>query len=316
MMKCSIICNTYNHEKTIELTINGFLIQSVNFSIEILIHDDASTDNTQKIVRIYEEMYPNLIKPIYQEVNQTSLGRSVSQINISRAQGEYIAICEGDDVWIDPYKLQKQVDYLDNHLDYVCVGHACKVMNVNFPYKSKIWSHSNWNKELSTQEIIRNRGIVFVYNTIVFKKGNYYYYYYPDFFNDFKVADVKSILFSSLIGKVYFMSDVMSIYHVGIKNSWTDRVRLNNDLLAKHYKDEIQFYEKLNVYTNHKFEHDIMLVNEQLSFMIKLLRSDKSCLNSINFINEKLYRKIIIYVQLYFPNSFLFLRKIRFRLWA
>lgn len=313
MMKCSIICNTYNHEKTIEQTIKGFLIQEVNFSFEILIHDDASTDNTQNIVKIYEEMYPNLIKPIYQEINQTSLGRSVSQINISRAQGEYIAICEGDDVWIDSNKLQKQVDYLENHLDYICVGHACKVMNVNFPYKSKIWSHSKLSKEISTQEIILNRGIVFAYNTIVFRKGNYEY---PDFFNDFKVADVKRILFSSLIGKVYFMSDVMSIYHVGVKNSWTDRVRLNNDLLAKHYNDEIQFYEKLNVYTNHKFEHDIMLVNEQLSFMIKLLRRDKSCLNSINFINEKLYRKIIIYFQLYFPNSFIFLRRIRFRLWA
>ena len=312
-MKCSIICNTYNHEKTIEQTIKGFLIQEVNFSFEILIHDDASTDNTQNIVKIYEEMYPNLIKPIYQEINQTSLGRSVSQINISRAQGEYIAICEGDDVWIDPYKLQKQVDYLENHLDYICVGHACKVMNVNFPYKSKIWSHSKLSKELSTQEIIRNRGIVFAYNTIVFKKENYDY---PDFFNDFKVADVKRILFSSLIGKVYFMSDVMSIYHVGIKNSWTDRVRLNNDLLVKHYKDEIQFYEKLNIYTNQKFEQDIMLVNEQLSFMIKLLRGDKNCLNSVYFINEKLHRRIMIYFQLYFPNSFISLRKIRFQLWV
>ena len=313
MMKCSIICNTYNHEKTIEETIKGFLIQEVNFSFEILIHDDASSDSTQKIIKKYEEIYPNLINPIYQIINQTSLGKSVSEINISRAQGEYIAICEGDDVWIDPYKLQKQVDYLDKNSDYVCIGHACKVMNVNFPYKSKIWSYSKQNKELSTQDIIQNRGIVFAYNTIVFRKGNYDY---PDFFNDFKVADVKRILFSSLIGKVYFMSDVMSIYHVGIKNSWTDRVRLNNDLLVKHYKDEIQFYEKLNIYTNQKYEQDIMLVNEQLSFMIRLLRGDKNCLNSVNFINEKLHRKIMIYFQLYFPNSFISLRKIRFRFWA
>lgn len=313
MMKCSIICNTYNHENMIEQTIKGFLNQKANFSIEILIHDDASVDNTQNIVKKYEELYPDLIKPIYQEVNQTRLGKSVSQINISRATGEYIAICEGDDVWTDPNKLQKQVDYLDCHSDFVCVGHACKVKNVNFPYKSKLWSYSKVSKELSTQEIIRNRGIVFAYNTLVFRKVDYIY---PDFFNDFKVADVKRILFSSLIGKVYFMSDVMSIYHVGIKNSWTDRIRLNNDLLIKHYSDEIHFYEKLNDYTSHKFEHDIMNVNGQLSFMIKLLRGDKSCLKSMNFINEKLYRKIIIYYQLYLPNSFAFLRRIRFYFWA
>lgn len=313
MMKCSIICNTYNHEKTIEETIKGFLIQEVNFSIEILIHDDASSDNTQNIIKKYKELYPDLIKPIYQDTNQTSLGRSVSQINISRSQGEYIAICEGDDVWIDSNKLQKQVDYLDNHSDFICVGHACEVMNVNFPYKSRVWSYSKLSKELSTQEIIQNRGIVFAYNTIVFRKGNYDY---PDFFNEFKVADVKRILFSSLIGKVYFMSDVMSIYHVGIKNSWTDRIRLNNDLLAKHYNKEIQFYEKLNVYTSYKFENDILYVIEQLSFMINLLKCDKACLKSNYFINMKLYRKIIVYFQLYFPNSFAFLRKIRFRLWA
>lgn len=313
MMKCSIICNTYNHEKTIEDTIKGFLIQVVNFPIEILIHDDASVDNTQNIVKKYEELYPDLIKPIYQKVNQTRLGKSVSQINISRANGEYIAICEGDDIWTDPNKLQKQVDYLDCHLDFVCVGHACRVKNVNFPYKSKLWSYSKVSKELSTQEIIRNRGIVFAYNTLVFRKVNYIY---PDFFNNFKVADVKRIIFSSLIGKVYFMSDVMSIYHVGIKNSWTDRVRLNNQRLVNHYRDEIIFYEKLNNYLNNEYNQDIELIIKKLTFNIKLLESNKDCFDSNFYTHKKIHRKIFIIIQVYFPKLFSLLRRIRFYFWV
>ncbi len=105
----SISCKTYNHEDYIADAIDGFLQQKTNFKYEILIHDDASTDRTADIIRAYEKKYPDLIKPIYQTVNQYSIeGVSVTQLNLSRAKGKYIAECEGDDYWIDPYKLQKQ----------------------------------------------------------------------------------------------------------------------------------------------------------------------------------------------------------------
>lgn len=124
----SILCTAYNHEKFIEDALEGFLIQKTDFSFEILIHDDASTDKTGDIIKQYVDKYPNLIKPIYQTENQYSKGNKPGKINKERANGEYIAFCEGDDYWTDPNKLQIQVDFLRKNLDYVISGHdACVI---------------------------------------------------------------------------------------------------------------------------------------------------------------------------------------------
>lgn len=120
----SICCLTYNHILYIRQCLDGFMMQKVNFPIEILIYDDASTDGTQGIIREYETKYPNIVKPIYQKENQYSKGVRVGFVyNYSRAKGKYIALCEGDDYWTDPYKLQKQVDFLESHIDYVMCSH-------------------------------------------------------------------------------------------------------------------------------------------------------------------------------------------------
>lgn len=106
----SISCITYNHEDYIRDAIEGFLMQKTTFPVEILIHDDASTDKTADIIREYEKKYPHLIKPIYQTENQYSKGIGVSATyQYPRANGNYITLCEGDDYWTDPYMLQKQV---------------------------------------------------------------------------------------------------------------------------------------------------------------------------------------------------------------
>lgn len=120
----SICCLTYNHALYVRQCLDGFVMQKTNFQIEVLIYDDASTDGTQDIIREYEEKYPDIIKPIYQKENQYSKGVRVSLVyNYPRVKGKYIAICEGDDYWTDSYKLQKQVDFLESHPDYVMCSH-------------------------------------------------------------------------------------------------------------------------------------------------------------------------------------------------
>lgn len=117
----SIICTTFNHENFIRESLEGFLSQKTTFPFEIIVHDDASVDNTTNIVRDFVEKYPLIVKPILQEKNQYS-NKDVniwSDFTFPKAQGKYISLCEGDDYWIEELKLQKQVDFLENNPDYV-----------------------------------------------------------------------------------------------------------------------------------------------------------------------------------------------------
>lgn len=112
----SICCATYNHGRFIAKTLDSFLMQKTEFPIEILINDDASTDDTAKIIQEYTARHPDIIKPIYQTTNQYSQGVPIDPtFNYPRAQGKYIALCEGDDFWCDEQKLQRQVDYMQAH---------------------------------------------------------------------------------------------------------------------------------------------------------------------------------------------------------
>jgi glycosyltransferase involved in cell wall biosynthesis len=126
----SIICPTYNHESFIREALDGFVMQKTNFPFEIIVHDDASTDSTAQIVKEYEVEYPHLFNNIYQTVNQFSIEvMSVTKILLNAASGKYIACCEGDDYWTDPYKLQKQVDFLEANEGFSGVFHNQFVIN-------------------------------------------------------------------------------------------------------------------------------------------------------------------------------------------
>jgi glycosyltransferase involved in cell wall biosynthesis len=115
----SIACVTYNHEAYISDAIDGFLNQKTDFVYEILIGEDASSDRTREIVATYHAKHPSLIKIITSDLN---VGQRQNGIRVRRAaRGKYVALCEGDDHWIDPHKLQKQVDFLESNLDYGCI---------------------------------------------------------------------------------------------------------------------------------------------------------------------------------------------------
>lgn len=122
----SIQCLVYNHEPYLRQCLDGFVMQQTDFKFEAIVHDDASTDRSADIIREYAEKYPDIIKPILQKVNQYSKGRgTVTRIINSACNGKYIAVCEGDDYWIDPLKLQKQVDFMEAHPDYsMCFSDA------------------------------------------------------------------------------------------------------------------------------------------------------------------------------------------------
>lgn len=123
---------------------DGFLMQQTDFSIEILIHDDCSTDGTTEIIKEYAAQYPDLIFPLYEEVNQYQQGKAteIDFYNYRRARGKYIAYCEGDDYWTDPLKLQKQVDFMEANPEYSVCFHDFEEYDVRTnEYRRKVYRH-------------------------------------------------------------------------------------------------------------------------------------------------------------------------------
>lgn len=139
----SVCCSTFNHEKFIVKALDGFLMQKTNFKVEILINDDCSQDNTVSILKYYNKLYPGFFDITFQSENQFSKGiKPFAQMLFPRVQGKYIALCEGDDFWTDPNKLQKQIDFLENNQDYSFCFHKCKIVDENdIEFVSETFDH-------------------------------------------------------------------------------------------------------------------------------------------------------------------------------
>lgn len=129
-VKVVIHCLVYNHEPYLRDCLEGFVMQQTNFPFKAVVHDDASTDNSAAIIREYAEKFPHIIEPILETENQWRKGNGeLDRVMYDAILGRstYVAYCEGDDYWIDPHKLQKQVDFLDANPDYAMCFSACKM---------------------------------------------------------------------------------------------------------------------------------------------------------------------------------------------
>lgn len=113
-MGVSVLCCSYNHERMIRRTLEGILTQKTNFAFEVIVSDDASTDGTQNIIREYIKKYPNQMEKCVLRTQNVGIGCNYYEA-LQKVSGRYLAICDGDDEWLDPEKLQKQYDYLERH---------------------------------------------------------------------------------------------------------------------------------------------------------------------------------------------------------
>jgi len=211
-------------------------MQETNFPIEILIHDDASTDGTADIIREYEQKYPEIIKPIYQTENQYSKGIKISQtFNWSRAKGKYIAICEGDDYWIDPYKLQKQVDFLENNPDYgLCYTKAF----VYYQSRQEMAKNKIWGKKFNTiEELLTMKRYPIPTLTVCLRKELLFRYLEeikPETRNWRIFGDIPLTLWFKHNSQIYFIEQFTGVYRL-IPNSFAHRIL---------YEDKIKFIEE------------------------------------------------------------------------
>ena len=263
----SIDCLTYNHEAFIRHAIEGFLMQKTDFSFEILIHDDASTDQTANIVRKYEKKYPNIIKPIYQKENQYSKGVEISkEFQYTRAKGKYIAYCEGDDYWIDPLKLQKQVDFMENNHEYSMSCHNAIALYENKQKKPFLFAPDNLATELSMTDVLK--GWLFPSNSMLFQKK--IVNEMPSWQDKVYNGDYFLHLWCSHHGKIKYFDELMSVYRKNI-DSLSETIGKDIDFL---YKNILFLLNNFNNETN-KIYNDLIeraKVQQYNKYKIKKLK--------------------------------------------
>jgi glycosyltransferase involved in cell wall biosynthesis len=216
----SVICNTFNQVDYIKDALDGFVGQKTNFKFEVLIHDDASTDGTQDIIKQYEKQYPDIIKPIYETENQYSRGVKISlELQYPRVKGKYIAFCEGDDYWNDCYKLQKQFDSLENHPDIDMCSHKSVVVDAETKKIIKTTAPLEKDGVIPCSAIINSRGERVVDSASLFFRRELI-----DNIPEFRkilTLDYTLKIQGALKGGIYYLSDCMAAYRWLSKGSWT-----------------------------------------------------------------------------------------------
>lgn len=265
----STLTTAYNHEPYIRECIEGFLMQKTTFPVELIIHDDASTDKTADIIREYEAKYPNLIKPIYQIENQYSQKIDIyNEFLFPRAKKKYIALCEGDDYWIDPFKLQKQVDFMETNPESgLCFTNIDKYLQ-NCKSLEKSYFDENIANEVSSlsKYIIRAPWIAtctWVFRTNFVKL--YMEWYNNNYYNNFLIqGDLSLVSFILSKSKIFFLNQTTSVYRkhdLGTSNfnfNITNFMNFNRSSLLLRMcicdtlisDDNIKFKVKQNHYVN------------------------------------------------------------------
>ncbi len=247
----SIICITYNHEKYIKKCLDSILKQKVKFNYEIIIHDDASQDNTVQIIKEYKNKCKN-IKTILQKENQYKKGKKATKIAIEKAVGKYLAIIEGDDYWYDENKLQKQIDYMEKNINCTFCFSDCYILNQkNMKMKQK--KIKSKKKILNAGEL-DNLGAIATASYVIRRNS---IIPFPNWYDNAISGDIALELISTSKGYAYYINEPLVVYRVGTGNSLMDKWK--NDSKDKNKEINrlnkvLDFYNNINKYTKYKYD--------------------------------------------------------------
>ena len=299
----SVCCLVYNHEKYLRQCLDGFMMQKTDFKFEVLIHDDASTDGSADIIREYEEKYPDIIKPIYQTENQFSKGVKINWVfQYPRAQGKYLAFCEGDDFWTDEYKLQKQFDALEAHDEAVFCAHDvrkvdesgyCTINDEHIRLTRRIYSSSEWIKMMFSSPYYIHTSSYFFRRSFVLKWINNL----PDFLVVSAVGDRPFKLLAATEGSLYFINEEMSCYRQNSINSWTTRAGRDNRFADYSNQKTIESFLLFDKFTNYQYSKDIHYA--VLKFEVMILERNRKYFSLLSCRYYPIWKQYTIKGRLY-----------------
>lgn len=214
----SVCVVTYNHKDYIKQCLDGVLMQQTNFPYEIILGEDGSTDGTREICMEYAEKYPEIISLFLRSrkdviyINGKPTGRYNMIECLKEARGKYIALCEGDDYWTDPLKLQKQVDFLESNSDssFVSCGYYQLKSNKLFPVEikqKKVTIESVFNKNIfNTASLVFRRRVISDLPDLIYKAN---------------AGDWFLQAWACKFGYGYAMDDYMAVYRIHQSSLWS-----------------------------------------------------------------------------------------------
>lgn len=306
----SVCCITYNQEEYIRDALEGFLKQKVNFNYEIIIHDDASTDNTTNILKEYEKKYPNKIRVIYEKENQYQKGKKVGILTYNYAKGKYVAICEGDDYWTDENKLQLQVDYMEKHPECTLCFHNAQVLDmadnskkVFIPYKKEFKQYIKKDYKYDVGELELLEFIPTA--SFMFRTENLHKI--PDWFEKCFVGDWPLKLIMTSFGYAYCINKVMSVYRKNAKGSLTTKNRkteiesINGKLSILNKKEECVNW--INEFTDYKYDYVFSMRKKEYEIERLLITNQSKKIIELKYLKGLEIRKKVKYLlKIYMPN--------------
>lgn len=283
--KVTIICVAYNHEKYIRQALESFIMQETSFDYEILVHDDASSDSTATIIQEYAAKYPKIIKPILEKENQYSVsGCKFLNEMYYAAQGEYIALCDGDDFWTDSLKLQRQVELMDSQTNLSLSFHAVNISYENAKDKDRVSPVAENNHRFTIKDILEDNPI----NTCSVMYRRQSYKDLPDFIMP---HDVYTHLLHAKSGEIGFLDIVMATYRKQSGGLWWNSGERMERIYQKHY------YKLTNL-----FAELLKLFNTQARYRNIIYKHIDYLINTFIDIDRKKKTQLLKEVTHSFPN--------------
>jgi len=264
--KVSVITITYNHEDYIGQAIESIVSQKVKFNFEFIIADDASTDRTPEIIASYARKYPDVIKPILRKKNIGAQNNFKDAI--SKAAGEYIALCEGDDYWISSYKLQKQADFLDAKKEYSLVFHPVRVIYEDKKNDDTVYPSPDRSHDFTLEGLLRENFIQT--NSVLYRKQDY-----SELPTDILPLDWYLHLYHAQFGDIGFIDSVMSVYRRHSGGMWWDSHGNPGEIWKKYGVNYLGlFVEIMNLYRTNS-EYKMIIKPSIVNMFNRLLQADK-----------------------------------------
>lgn len=214
-MKASIFCLVYNHENYLRQALDGFLMQKTNFDFEIVVGEDCSTDTSRSILLDYKQRYPTKFKLLLHEHNIGMVQNVI--LTLENCTGEYVAMCEGDDYWTDPNKLQKQVDFLEKNRDFSICYHKVEIFNE----ANQLTSDERFNlsdTELEYDILDLAKGNLMHTPSVVFR-NKLFTLAQNEKFKQSPASDYFIHMLNAKFGKIKYFPNKMSVYRVNSINA-------------------------------------------------------------------------------------------------